>query len=619
MSDVPGAGVSLIILDGAQLRKIFGHGGIVVSQHFNVVDADDPGNFQVRVSGAELQTAIATLQQQVSAFSTSAFLPNAGPATHTGNLVVTDKVTAGAFETGHGILTPHVIAGANSDLTLFNYGGQIALSVSNLNAKVMIAVGLTLGGGGIAEVSTGGVRALTLTHDVGTNLVCGQTTVMSLNASTGAYVQGNLHATGNCTIIGQLVVNGVNVLSQLSALSQASTGPVAVADVTGLEAALSGKQANLSSSSTLQLSELTCSLLRPAAGQQLRLANAAGVEQLGLSDASALFLRQVIAPSLDCSGSILCGGSAVISGPLYVNGQDVILSLANATIGAASQLSLTSVTASGDIQARDLIATRELQCDGAAVLNSSLSVGGALTVTGTGNIATVLSGLSSGKQATITSSTALSAGSLTTASASNMNGLRITGGQGYQGTGANLQVCGTGDSMYNTSGLFWGTSSVNTMVWELSHLGFNHFYRTSGTGAWTQTMAISLSSGGWTWYRSFGAASDRSLKGDAQDVSTEDSLAMLRQVSPKTYRRLDLEEDAGMRIGFVAQDVEAACPSLWSNLVGRSEYKWSGNDGGGIRTLDYARLVCPLWQSCRAMLARIEMLEERVAQLSASQ
>ena len=39
--------------------------------------------------------------------------------------------------------------------------------------------------------------------------------------------------------------------------------------------------------------------------------------------------------------------------------------------------------------------------------------------------------------------------------------------------------------------------------------------------------------------------------------------------------------------------------------------------GGEIRTLDYARLVCPLWQSCRSMLARIDMLEERVAQLSA--
>ena len=93
---------------------------------------------------------------------------------------------------------------------------------------------------------------------------------------------------------------------------------------------------------------------------------------------------------------------------------------------------------------------------------------------------------------------------------------------------------------------------------------------------------------------------------------------MLRQVSAKTYQRLDMPADSGLRLGFIAQEVDAACPSAWSNLVGRTEYKWSGNEEGGeIRTLDYARLVCPLWQSCKSMLARIEMLEQRVAQLSA--
>ena len=95
---------------------------------------------------------------------------------------------------------------------------------------------------------------------------------------------------------------------------------------------------------------------------------------------------------------------------------------------------------------------------------------------------------------------------------------------------------------------------------------------------------------------------------------------MLRQVSAKTYRRLDLPEGEGERIGFIAQDIQAACPNAWANLVGTTQYKWSGNgDGGDIRTLDYARLVCPLWQSCKAMLARIETLEARVAQLSAPQ
>ena len=95
---------------------------------------------------------------------------------------------------------------------------------------------------------------------------------------------------------------------------------------------------------------------------------------------------------------------------------------------------------------------------------------------------------------------------------------------------------------------------------------------------------------------------------------------MLRQVSAKTYQRLDLPDDEGPPLGFIAQEVNAACPSTWSNLVGTTNYKWSGNGNGGeIRTLDYARLVCPLWQSCRSMLARIETLEARVAQLSAPQ
>ena len=93
---------------------------------------------------------------------------------------------------------------------------------------------------------------------------------------------------------------------------------------------------------------------------------------------------------------------------------------------------------------------------------------------------------------------------------------------------------------------------------------------------------------------------------------------MLRAVNAKTCRRLDVPDGEGERLGFIAQDVDAACPSAWSNLVGTAQYKWSGTgEGGDIRTLDYARLVCPLWQSCKAMLACIEQLEQRVAQLSA--
>ena len=93
---------------------------------------------------------------------------------------------------------------------------------------------------------------------------------------------------------------------------------------------------------------------------------------------------------------------------------------------------------------------------------------------------------------------------------------------------------------------------------------------------------------------------------------------MLRAVSAKTYRRLDLPEGEGERLGFIAQDVEAACPNAWGNLVGTTQYKWSGNgDRGEVATLDYARMVAPLWNSCKHMLAKIEQLEQRLAQLSA--
>ena len=150
-------------------------------------------------------------------------------------------------------------------------------------------------------------------------------------------------------------------------------------------------------------------------------------------------------------------------------------------------------------------------------------------------------------------------------------------------------------------------------VWELSWLAYAHFYRPNASTAYAQTVGVHLTTGYWTFYKGYGAASDQSLKGDIQDASTTDSLNMLRAVRAKTYRRLDLPEGEGERLGFVAQDVEAACPLAWGNLCGRANYKWSGNgEGGEIATLDYARLSAVLWTCTRSLLARVEALEARV-------
>ena len=144
--------------------------------------------------------------------------------------------------------------------------------------------------------------------------------------------------------------------------------------------------------------------------------------------------------------------------------------------------------------------------------------------------------------------------------------------------GASLRVTGTGDLIYNTSALYFGGNSVDTHSFELSWLGFNYFYRANATSAWTQSMGIG-SNGYWTFYRGHGDASDQSLKSYAKDASTKDCLNMLRQVSAKTYLRLDMP-DSGSRLGFIAQDVEASCPSAWSNLVGTAQY--SREQGGAI-------------------------------------
>ena len=83
--------------------------------------------------------------------------------------------------------------------------------------------------------------------------------------------------------------------------------------------------------------------------------------------------------------------------------------------------------------------------------------------------------------------------------------------------------------------------------------------------------------------------------------------------SAKTYQRIDMP-GTGSRLGFIAQDVEAACPSAWGNLVGTAQYsKEQGGAATEIKTLDYARLTAVLWQCTRNLLARVEALEAKLA------
>ena len=87
---------------------------------------------------------------------------------------------------------------------------------------------------------------------------------------------------------------------------------------------------------------------------------------------------------------------------------------------------------------------------------------------------------------------------------------------------------------------------------------------------------------------------------------------MVRHVSARVYERTDLP-GTGLRIGFIAQEVQSACPDTFGNLICTALHS-DGTDEREILTLDYARLSAVLWQSCLSLLARVEALEARLVQ-----
>ena len=111
-----------------------------------------------------------------------------------------------------------------------------------------------------------------------------------------------------------------------------------------------------------------------------------------------------------------------------------------------------------------------------------------------------------------------------------------------------------------------------------------------------------------------GTVSDASLKSVPADASNEDCLHMLRQVSARTYSRLDLDPGKS-RIRFIAQEVRDAVPQAFGGLLDTCLH--SSQRGAAEReilTLDYGRLSAVLWQCTRSLLARVEALETKLAQ-----
>ena len=185
--------------------------------------------------------------------------------------------------------------------------------------------------------------------------------------------------------------------------------------------------------------------------------------------------------------------------------------------------------------------------------------------------------------------------------------------------GAQLRLASPGTVLAAPPALFWGVNGEDHQTFEYNYLGFCHFWRSSAASAWSETARVT-SNNKWTFWSGITVPSDARLKDEVRDLPSDECLDVLRQVSAKSYHRNDLSEST-RRIGFLAQDAEAAIgPSLANtNVVDSIEREIAPGATQTLKTLAYDRMGVILWECTRSLLARVEVLEARVAQLSTPQ
>ena len=81
-----------------------------------------------------------------------------------------------------------------------------------------------------------------------------------------------------------------------------------------------------------------------------------------------------------------------------------------------------------------------------------------------------------------------------------------------------------------------------------------------------------------------------------------------------TYERNDL--DGAKRVGFIAQDLEAALlgHEYFQHIVGEGTFqRTQESEVEVIKTVDYARLTAILWGVCKNLEKRIDELESKLS------
>ena len=154
-----------------------------------------------------------------------------------------------------------------------------------------------------------------------------------------------------------------------------------------------------------------------------------------------------------------------------------------------------------------------------------------------------------------------------------------------------LRVVSEDGSLLHTPPIvYWGVGRVELAAFEHNWRGFSHFTSSSGSAAWSETSRVSANK--WHFWSGIYNPSDAWPKEDVQFMPDQDCLDLLREVEAKTYVRKDLPED-GRRAGFIAQDFEAASPSLGANFMNEIDH-------GDIKLkkVSYERIGSPFSGRC---------------------
>ena len=130
------------------------------------------------------------------------------------------------------------------------------------------------------------------------------------------------------------------------------------------------------------------------------------------------------------------------------------------------------------------------------------------------------------------------------------------------------------------------------------------------------------SSGAIVCNTSFTNNSDARLKDNQAKASLSEMLAIFDAVEVKTYERNDLSGQK--RVGFIAQDLEAALTGNFAHIVGQGTKQSTSAAMEPVegeipmaedtfKTVDYSRLVTVLWVVCKILALRLYVLESRMS------